>query len=146
MPVYGFWGLGSPLFGEDVWAFGFPTEISPQGGNDPQPRFFKGHIQTRYRYSDRFNYDAVELSFPAPGGLSGGPVAILNPNDLLVGMVTTNHDSYTVTDSMDEIDESGKRTIIEGRKIVSYGLALALDGVDDWLDSVVPRPYNPRYP
>jgi hypothetical protein len=86
------------------------------------------------------------LSFPAPGGLSGGPVGDLGITDLLVGMVTSSYESYSVTDSVDEVDQHGRQTRVESRKIVSYGIALLLEGVQDWIDAVVPRPHNPHHP
>ncbi len=61
-------------------------------------------------------------------------------------MVTANHDSYRVEDSVDEIDRNGVRTVIEGKRIISYGLALLLETVQDWLAEVIPPRHNPHHP
>lgn len=47
---------------------------------------------------------------------------------------------------MDEIDRNGVRTVIEGKRIISYGLALLLETVQDWLAEVIPPRHNPHHP
>lgn len=140
MPVYGFWDMGAWRLGSDVWSFGYPTEASRRGSDEPTPRMFKGHVQTSYEYDNElYRYQAIEFSFSAPGGLSGGPVGA-RISDLIIGVVTTSVDSYRVTDSVDDLDQNGVRTILEGRRIISYGLALALQSVTPWLNEHVPPP------
>jgi hypothetical protein len=144
-PVYGFWGLAAWHIGTDAWAYGFPTEASARGGEIPTNRLFKGHVQTAYRHEDAFNYFALELSFPAPAGLSGGPVGPPHLDEHVYRLVTMNHDSYRVEEAVEEVIDEGKHLRVEARRIISYGLALALDQVTDWIDEVVPKPINPYY-
>jgi hypothetical protein len=64
-------GLDQTLVdGGDFIGYGYPAEL-----NSAVPRFFKGHFQRHFGYSDPSgrNYFAGEMSIPAPVGLSGGP-------------------------------------------------------------------------
>ena len=45
---------------------------------------------------------------------------------MLTGLVTTNYESYTISDSVEEVDDDGRVYRAESRKIVSYGIALML--------------------
>ncbi len=65
-PQFAYWGLAAWGLGLDVWTYGFPPEVAAAGGSIPQPRVFKGHIQTTYPYVGEFAYEALELSFAAP--------------------------------------------------------------------------------
>src|SRR5687767_7830709 len=63
-------------WGEEVAAFGYP-EDTLRGDVLPTPRYFRGHVQRLFWHCSHllYAYSAAELSFPAPGGLSGGPVS-----------------------------------------------------------------------
>ena len=56
---------------------------------------------------------------------------------VLLGLVADNIDSWTLVDSVDEIDRAGERLKIESRRIVSYGVAVLMHPLDDWLNSRV---------
>lgn len=86
-------------------AYGFPTEgPDPSSGAAPVSRLFVGHYQRFSEYSSPpgYRYLAGEMSIPAPGGLSGGPVFRAEAPEMLTGMVTANHESYAITDSLEE--------------------------------------------
>lgn len=138
-PAYGFFGLAAYGWGSDVASFGFPSEARQQGGTDPEPRFFKGHIQSVHRRSDFCDYQFAELSFPAPRGLSGAPVMHLGLGDHVIGVVTSN---FRTTVEVDLGSPDGSTT----QDPVHYGRALLLDGVSDWLEATFPKPFNPNYP
>lgn len=130
------WGLG-----ESFVAYGFPEEINPDGSAlTAQPRLFQGHYQRFFNYesSGGFRYVAGEMSIPAPGGLSGGPL-FRAPHAIATGMVTANHDSYSIVDSIDEVDDNGRRYRQESRRIISYGVALMLSSVQPWLKEIIPE-------
>jgi hypothetical protein len=141
---YAFTGLhvfeGSYGLGDAVAAFGFPIGGTlEEPPNRPTPRAFRGYVQrlTRFRTGGSEPYVAYEMSFPAPEGLSGGPVFVPG-SDRVFAMVTGNLMSYTTR--MEEIEHraDGTTRSIEGRQVVSYGMALSLWHVEDWLKEVAP--------
>lgn len=79
------------------------------------------------------------MSVPAPGGLSGGPLFRRGAPQMVTGLVTTNYESYTINDSVEEVDDSGRIYRAESRKIISYGIALMLSTVKPWLVDVIPE-------
>lgn len=140
-PDVAFWdGVSNWTLGEQVYAYGYPSE----GGGATQamtPRLFVGHYQRFFEYAsapDAPSYLAGELSFPAPGGLSGSPLFRPGAQQMVTGIVTANYESYAITDSVDEVRVDGSRYQLESRKVISYGLALMLSYVSDWLSEVIP--------
>lgn len=126
-------------FGLDVFAFGYPQEWVA-GAPQPMPRLFKGHVQRFFDHESYlgFSYLAVELSFACPAGLSGS--AIVNPTlqGRLYGLVTENVRTSTEVESVLEVDERGDKYKESFHRIVSYGVALWLPSITNWLDAVVP--------
>ena len=109
--------------GGDFISFGYPSEE----GERAVPRFFKGHFQRHFGYSDPSGrtYFAGEMSIPAPAGLSGGPLSRPQTPDKICAIVTTNHDSYLVIDSYEEEERDGDVSRGQIRRVVSYGIAAA---------------------
>jgi len=141
-PRYAFWNhVGNYALGEQFFAFGFPVEgPSPDAvGQTPTPRLFIGSFQRYFQYCglSREGYLAGEMSIPAPGGLSGGPLFRQGAQQMVTGLVTTNVESYAITDSIEEIQKDGSIYRQEARRVISYGLALMLAPVGDWLDEHV---------
>jgi hypothetical protein len=141
-PENAFWDrVSNWSLGEEAFAYGYPVEgPALRDASTPTPRLVVGHYQRFFDYESHngFRYLAGELSFPAPGGLSGGPVFRQGAPQMLTGMVTSSHESYAITDSVDEINDDGSVLRIEGRKVITYGIALMLSGVSDWLHEVAP--------
>lgn len=79
-------GYGHPHLGAGVEAYGYPMV----GTETPVPgRLMKGHIQCHLtRKTDRYEYDAYELSFPAFHNLSGAPVYRPRFPNRVIGVVT----------------------------------------------------------
>jgi hypothetical protein len=132
---------GTHAIGEEFAAFGFPVGGTVhEPANIPVPRVFRGHIQrlADFRTGGLKSYTAFELSIPAPSGLSGGPVFVPSEADRVFGVVTGNADSYMT--EVEEVEEMTpgctSRTTV--KRIISYGMALSLMGVRDWLDEVAP--------
>lgn len=123
--------------GQDVRAYGYPSESTPDGVS-PVGRMFKGHLMRVLSFTSPAGRDylAGETSFPIPAGASGGPVIDQRAGHL-VGVMTTNVDSYVVVDQVDEIDDAGRRTRIESKRIVSYGLIALVAGFNDWLRAAI---------
>lgn len=142
-PQWAFWDCVSNwTLGEEFIAYGFPSEgPAPDATNSPVPRMFVGNYQRflRYKSPAGFTYVAGEMSIPAPGGLSGGPLFRPGAPTMLTGIATTNLESYSITDSVEEVDESGSVLRVEGRRVINYGLSLILSEVRDWLDECLPR-------
>jgi S1-C subfamily serine protease len=125
--------------GQDFVAFGFPiggTLVEPP--NVPTPRVLRGYIQrlADFRSGGSDPYRALELSIPATAGLSGGPVFPPTDPGRVFGMVTGNFDSYTTEELVEMTsDDATPRSV---RRVVSYGMALSLWGVEHWLAEVAP--------
>lgn len=141
-PENAFWdGVSNWALGEQVMAYGFPSEgPNPGGGANPIARLFIANYQRFFGYKSPqgYRYLAGEISVSAPGGLSGGPVFRPGAQQMLTGLVTANHESYAITDSLEEVREGGYHFRLEARKVISYGVVLMLSGVSDWLKEVIP--------
>lgn len=144
-----FWNcVGNWSLGEELLAYGFPTEGPFQGAGVPTPRLFTGHYQRflEWRPPNGRPYLAGEMSIPAPAGLSGGPVFRRGAQVMVTGLVTSNLESYSVLHAIEEVDEAGQRFREEARRVIQYGLVAMLSDIEDWLDGVVPhRPGTAHY-
>jgi hypothetical protein len=135
-----FW-MGVPLraLGVDFMAFGYPESVSGDQAREPTPRLFKGHVQRFFDHTSYigYHYRAVELSIPAPAGLSGGPV-FGGSTVSVFGMVTENFQSWTTVEAVEEVREQGIVGATEYRAIVNYGVAILLNEESAWLDAHLP--------
>jgi S1-C subfamily serine protease len=124
--------------GSEVMAFGYPVDVLDPESNKPTPRLFKGYVQrlvSDYQPGGyKYKYDAIELNFPCPGGLSGGPVFLHGNPAQVVGLVTGNVRSTTVLDAIEEGPD--RKTVY--REVISYGAALRLSEVESWLAPFCP--------
>lgn len=116
-----------PKMGDDVTAFGYPEDTAP-GGPQPTPRLFKGHVQRRYVHRSHlgFEYAAAELSFGAPAGLSGGPVAHASLSSYAMGLVAENHESSTVLRSATDVVDNEMKYREEVRTMINYATCVLL--------------------
>jgi hypothetical protein len=148
------WGLTTHdgrfnfAFGLDFQAFGYPVGTFGPEADMPTARLFKGHVQRYVDYvapGGRYKYLAAELSIPAPVGLSGGPI-FSDQGPYAYGLVTTNLESYTTLDEVEEILLDGQPVETQRlRKVISYGLALMFGSRDiaEWLnDRIRPHPVH----
>jgi hypothetical protein len=133
-----FVGIGScSEAGQEVAAFGYP-EHSGESGVEPIPRFFRGNILRTFPHSrSPFSYAAAELSFGAPGGLSGGPVAHRDDPGRVIGVVTENFRSSTLLEAFSETSEGGVVRVVEQHSVIHYGIAVLLEHVADWIDQEI---------
>ena len=127
--------------GSDVAAFGFP-EYSLADGVAPIPRLFRGYAQRLFEHRDGANhkYVGIELSFGAPGGMSGGPVASSKDSDDVSGVIVSNLGADATMHAMTGLDEEGHPVMREVHSVIHYGIAVDLRFVREWLDAVVPKP------
>jgi hypothetical protein len=135
--------LGSNVsLGQDFMSFGFPIEGPtfdvPPG--TPTPRVFVGHFQRFFNYTSPagYAYHAAELSIAAPAGYSGAPLFSSFAPATVTGIVTSNVESYAIADSITTIEEDGSTYREEARRVLSYGIALILSDVAEWLRAAVP--------
>jgi len=135
-------GVSDLSLGDDFMSYGFPSEgPAERAENGPIPRFFKGYFQRFYAVTQNdSNYEAVELSIPAPGGLSGAPLFRPGSRDMVMGLVTASATSFAVEERIDEVDEHGHRLRVETNRVITYGIGLLLGGVKDWLDEFAAKP------
>jgi hypothetical protein len=123
--------------GGDFMCFGFPAEGSPD--NVPTGRTIRGHIQRWFPYTDQQDrsYLAIEMSCPAPQGLSGSLISYVQDPRKVIGVVTGNLDSYAIVDSISDVDDNGRLYREETRRLISYGIAASLGGQQEWLTESV---------
>jgi len=140
--VQPFWGtVGNWSLGEKFFAYGYPVDVLGPSANLPTPRLFTGYFQRfmqDYEAYTGYRYLAGEMSFACPAGLSGGPLFRPGAQVMVVALATENLKSATTLESFEERTKDGKSTRVEYREVISYGTALMLSNVSDWLDSYCP--------
>jgi hypothetical protein len=122
----------------DFVGYGFPVE----GAADRAVgRTFKGHMMRHFRYEPPNGqpYVAVEMSIPAPGGFSGGPLCYVHEPQKPFAVVTGNIDSSATIDQFQEIQKDGVIYREKIVRVVSYGIAKMLIGSAPWLKEAVIR-------
>lgn len=136
-----FWNyVGNYTYGEEFMSFGYPEDIFGPDARHPTARLFRGHIQRILDHQSHLGYKYVagELNIGCPAGLSGGPVFRPGAPVMLIGIVTENLESMTMLHSVEEIQKDGSLTRERFHNVISYGVALLLDQVAEWLESMVP--------
>jgi len=126
-------------WGMTVSAFGYPEDSSATG-MQPTARYFRGNIQRMFRHDSHFGfrYDAVELSFGAPGGLSGGPVTPGSDYGMVMGLVTENATGTTyLSTTAEEVTPTFHRKEII-HSVINYTVAVRLDTLHEWFDEHIP--------
>lgn len=123
--------------GTDVAAIGF-TPDTFTGSTQHSRRMFRGYVQRYFQYVSPLNYtyEAIELSFASPGGLSGGPLFRV-PTFAVMGVVCENVESHTVLDSVEEILTEREYRLSESKRIINYGVAARLDKLDAWVSDAL---------
>lgn len=133
--------LDSFGWGTPVVAFGFPADTTYLGipGNyitmtGPMARFFRGHVQrTGLHVShDGFKYEAMELSFAAPAGLSGDPVFIADTEEP-IALVAENQESSTYLRTITEVRDEGKEFHESVHSVVNYAISVNLVNLGEWI-------------
>ena len=125
--------------GEDFMAYGYPEDVYGPNPQRPAPRLFKGHYQRfmGHRSQMGYSYPAAELSFGCPAGLSGGPLFRPGAHSVVVAVAAENIESTTGADFEEEV--TGEARIVY-RRVLTYGVAVLLEPLRDWLAEVVPEP------
>jgi hypothetical protein len=142
IPLSAFWNaVGNWRVGEEFHAFGYPTE-GPTGESTQAPttRMFTGHFQRFMPHVTPHGYRflAGEMSIPSPVGLSGGPLFRPRAHQMVLGVAAGNVDTYSVLDSILDVDDAGKEYRVRNVRVIRYGVAVMLSEVTDWLDEQVP--------
>ena len=129
--------------GGEYYAYGYPEDsIGPNAGT-PTARIFRGYGQRVFLHHSHmhYNYLALELNFPCPGGLSGGP--LFKPKTFqLVGLVTENIEATTSLHEEEITFDNGKLVTNHYRRVINYGLGLLLHDYDNWLAEVLAPDLN----
>ena len=123
--------------GSDVGAWGYPLDSLSDGGLAPTPRVFKGIVQREMNHESSFGYEyeAGELSFGAPRGLSGGPVFTFPYQMHLVGVVTENFESTTEHQTIEEYRDEHGIVRESTHKVIQHAVYVALGPVARWLET-----------
>jgi hypothetical protein len=126
--------------GDEVHAYGFQEDTTDYG-IEPVDGHFHGVAQRLLTWDVQspYSYDAIELSFDAPPGLSGGPVYRFHispkgrPFYLLIGMVTGSREASTHLRTITEVQEGNQRIIERIHSVTDYGIAINLVAYTEWL-------------
>lgn len=126
-------------WGDEVQALGFPEE-STEGEVVPTARLLSGGVQRFFFFESRlgYSYQAGEVGFGAPAGMSGGPV--FSPRDLTVvtGLMAENIDSTTYLRSVEEVQENGEVYKNRLHEVIRYGIFVHLPPLRSWLEELIP--------
>lgn len=135
-------GFAGREIAEEFLAFGYPMSREPAPtfpGIGPTMRVFVGHYQRIYPYrDDSHEFEAAELSVAAPEGLSGAPVFNRERPSEVQAVVVGNREERTERTYEEKFDDAGEKHTHVAYSIVSYGVAVLLDPLRDWLDEHVP--------
>jgi hypothetical protein len=135
-----FWmTMGEIDLGEQFTAFGYPEDVVGRTPM-PTPRCFVGHFQRFFSHESfmGYRYRAAELSISAPRGLSGGPVFRSGAQYVLHGVVAENVESATAKEAHEEEVRPGEKREIRVERVISYGVAVLVHPLAQWLDPQVP--------
>jgi hypothetical protein len=130
-PTYG-WGV-------PVSAFGYPEDMD-ETALVPTPRYFRGNLQRMFLFRSRFGYEyeAGELSFGAPAGLSGGPVTPDSDYAMVMGLVAENREASTYLSTISERTTESSSYTERIHSVINYAIAVRLDPLKPWFDEHVP--------
>jgi hypothetical protein len=129
--------------GDEVHAYGFHEDTTDHG-IEPLDRHFHGVVQRLFIWDIQrpYSYDAIELSFGAPPGLSGGPLykSFVLPETgthcFLVGMVTGNREASIHLETITEVQNGNKHYVERIHSVTNYGIALNLTAYTKWLTKI----------
>lgn len=128
--------IGEFHLGTEILSYGYPRRIESPGRVALEDRLLTGHIQRIFRHQRAGrSYDAYELSFPSVDGQSGSPVILANGLSA-VAVVTDNFESSVLVDEHEEHDAQGQLEKHIIKKVVNFGVGLALWPLFDWIWSV----------
>lgn len=128
--------IGEFHLGTEVLSYGYPRRVESPSRVSLEARLLTGHIQRAFRHQRAgLRYGAYELSFPSVDGQSGSPVLLSNDVTSAVAMITDNFESAILVDQYEEHDAQGRLEKHTINKVVTYGVALALWRVADWIQS-----------
>ena len=136
--------------GEEICALGYPNDLMSEAPAKETLRLFRGFVQRPFLFHRAGRqYTAFELSFPCAPGLSGGPVFLADDPGTVIGVVTENFETYTV--SHEEVEESGPgKNTFQARQVITYGVAAnilnACDAIEKVLGRRLPDPEPECYP
>lgn len=128
-------------WGIPVSAFGYPEDTG-EAGLEPTARYFRGNIQRLFAHVSHlgYRYEAAELSFGAPGGLSGGPVAPNSDYAMVMGLVAENLTSTTYLSTISEEATETTSRVERVHSVINYAIVVRLDPLGPWLDQYVSYP------
>ncbi|MCA1702321.1 MAG: hypothetical protein LC808_03220 [Actinobacteria bacterium] len=58
---------------------------------------------------------------------------------MVIGVATENFESTTFLDALEETTEGGGTRRTQYQRVLSYGVAVSLDSIVDWLDEYLPQ-------
>jgi len=126
------WGLPGKRWPKSSWRSATRCRVNPRRRSLASRTFL-------YREGG-YEFEAAELSIPAPEGLSGAPVFNRERRSEVQAVVSWNHEERTERVREETITAPGHKQTLAVDSIVSYGIAVLLDPLRDWLDEHVPIP------
>ena len=128
--------IGEFHLGTEILSYGYPRRVESPSRVALEARLLTGHIQRAFRHQRAGRrYGAYELSFPSVDGQSGSPVLLANHVTSAVALATDNFESSILVDEYEEHDAQGRLEKHTLKKVVTYGVGLALWPLADWIRS-----------
>ena len=119
-------------FGAPAHSFGMVLEHGPR--QRPVHRVVGGIIQRDMVYeSGSYRSPAVELSYPIPNGMSGGPAFYPLGRIRVFGVAIGTIESEVVVHAFEEREDGVVKERERVSRIVQYGVALRLHPLRDWI-------------
>ena len=130
--------IGEFHLGTEVRSYGYPRTVKKDNWVSLEPRLMTGTIQrvlpSRH---ERLSYQTYELSFPSVDGQSGSPVFLVEDSNSALAMVIGNFESSVqVDEDVEHIVNGNLKKQVITKKVVSYGIGLALWPLADWIRSL----------
>lgn len=143
-PSDAFWGtVGNYGLGEEFMTYGYPFETRESMGPFKaveSARLLRGSFQRFHQFVDPAGHQflAGEMSVPAPTGMSGAPLFRLGALPMLTALVVGSTESSVLAYKVSEVKDGVETYVERVDRVTTYGVAVMLDPLRDWLDTQLP--------
>jgi hypothetical protein len=144
-PPDAFWGsVGNFTLGEEFMTYGYPVEGRESLGPlkvGESARVIRGYYQRFFEFGNLrgFRFLAGEMSVAATSGMSGGPLFRPDALPMLTGLVAASIESSVEAYKRVEVRDGTETYVEKVDRITTYGVALMLDPLSEWLSGHVPK-------
>lgn len=123
------WRFDTATALHDVWTAGYPHAMDISGLGYIAQRAFKGHTVSHIpfqRIGQDGYFEAYELSFKAPMGLSGSPLFSAGDESPVIGIIIANKETGLEVIEEEEATDDGKTVeFVYYKQKAQYGVAIS---------------------